>query len=447
MVETAFGIFAVICLALFRFLPAPTAVATTCFAGSLLLPVGNYPPGSASAVFPYWITGTAIPSDMLLTKMWWPPVVALVGALLIDRSRIREFRLNWVDLPMLAWCLWPLLQALFVEDPDPPSWVASLYLSASWGAPWLLGRIYFAGSEGYRLFLVALIGSLVVILPIALVEGVGGPKLYGWLYEPHPFRFDGIERYIGFRPLGFFEDGNQYGIWVAVTALAALWLPLSQQRHQREPWLIFIALVAALTAFASQSVGAMLLLLTGISVGIILHNGGSRWVLGLVLLLLMFGGAVYLSGKLPLRSFAENTTIGRHAVEFIRGLGRGSLTWRIARDQEGLVLLSGQTFLGTGHWDWWRASGQRPWSLVMLVVGEFGIVGLLLVFGAGVTACLRGVLSRKNTAVALAAIVAMAIGDALFNSFFLYPAILAAGGLASPDRSDFKSISREVAMS
>jgi hypothetical protein len=431
MVGIPFVIFAVLALALFRVLPTAYAVAVACFGGWLLLPVGNYPAGSVAAVFPYWITGTAIPSDMLLTKMWWPPVIALAGAMLADRATIKKIRVDWVDLPMIAWCLWPLVQGPFITSPDPLPWVASLYVAAAWGVPWLLGRVYFSGFKGYRLFIVALTASLVIILPIALIESVGGPKVYGWLYEPHPFRFDGIERYVGFRPLGLFEDGNQYGIWVGATALAALWLPVFQDRGQKESWLFAVPPFAVLVALASQSVGAIVLLLVGIVISMMLWRGGSRWMLGLAVLLLAIGGAVYLSGRLPIRSLAENTGIGRHIVDLFRGVGRGSFTWRIARDQAALAVLNEQIFLGTGHWDWWRESDQRPWSLVLLIIGQYGIVGLMFAFGAFGVASLRWVIGRERTAAPLAAIVCMALGDALLNSFFFYPAILAAASVAT----------------
>ena len=242
-----------------------------------------------------------------------------------------------------------------------------------------------------------------------------------------------VERYVGFRPLGFFEDGNQYGIWVAATALAALWLPFFPDRNQTRPWLFAVPPVAVLVALASQSVGAILLLFVGIAMSVMLWKGGSRWVLGLIaILLLVVGGTVYLSGtSFPLRSLAENTSIGRQIVDMARGLGRGSLTWRIARDQAGLAFLSEQAALGTGHWDWWRESGQRPWSSVLLIIGQFGFVGLLLAFGGFGVACLRSVLNHESAAAPLVAIACTALGDSSLNSFFFYPAILAAGGLAT----------------
>ena len=51
-----------------------TPLRSPALAGWLVLPAGNYPVGSANAVFPYWITVTAVPSDMLLTKNVVAPV-------------------------------------------------------------------------------------------------------------------------------------------------------------------------------------------------------------------------------------------------------------------------------------------------------------------------------------------------------------------------------------
>ena len=204
MIEVVFVAFGFLALIVFCLVPTKYAVAITCFAGWLLLPVGNYPAGTTEVVFPYWITGAAVPSDMLLTKMWWPPAVALVGTLLTDRKTLAQFRPGWVDVPICLWCLWPLLQWTFVESPDPQPWITTLYLAAAWGTPWLLGRVYFAGFEGGRHFLISLSAGLLVITPIALIEGILGPRVYGWFYGPHPFRFDGQQRYVGFRPVAFF---------------------------------------------------------------------------------------------------------------------------------------------------------------------------------------------------------------------------------------------------
>jgi hypothetical protein len=68
MIEAVFATFGIAALVVFRYLVPAVAVAATCLSGWLLLPVGNYPPGSADVAFAYWITGSAVPSDMLLTS-------------------------------------------------------------------------------------------------------------------------------------------------------------------------------------------------------------------------------------------------------------------------------------------------------------------------------------------------------------------------------------------
>jgi hypothetical protein len=396
MIEVVFVAFGFVALIIFFLVPPAYAVAITCFAGWLLLPVGNYPAGSVEAVFPYWIMGTAVPSDMLLTKMWWPPVVALAGALLTDRKMLTHFRPGWVDVPMGLWCLWPLVQWVAVENPDPKPWIGTLYLAAAWGAPWLLGRTYFAGFEGGRRLMISLAAGLVVIAPIALIEGILGPRVYGWFYGPHPFRFDGQERYIGFRPLAFFENGNQYGIWVAATALAALWLSRSTDQNRNGVWWILVAVSALVVTFASQSVGALFLLFAGLAFCWTAPLWLTRRILALSLVLISIGGAVYLSGGLPLRDIADKTAIGHRIVDLLRISGRGSLTWRIARDQSALDLIRLHPIEGTARWDWWREKGQRPWGLWLLIMGQFGLVGSILACSSLVLPILRTFAERRS---------------------------------------------------
>jgi hypothetical protein len=442
MIEAIFAVYGIVASLLFRFVAPSRAVAITCFAGWVILPVGNFPAGSTSAIFPYWITGVAVPSNMLLTKMWWPPVVALAGALWTDRQTLVRWRPGWSDVPIVLWCLWPIGQWPFVENPEPQPWIASLYLSAAWGVPWFLGRAYFWGDDGARQLIASMVAGMAVIVPIAIIEGAFGPMVYGWFYEPHPFRLDGAQRYVGFRPVGFFEHGNQYGIWVAATALAAIWLWQTPSNSRKRGRLAALAALGLAIALMSQSLGAVLLLGGGLALLLTIGRSPTRWVLPLLLLLTVSGGTIYLSGKLPLRGLAENTAIGRQMVEIIRSSGRGSFTWRIARDQIALPLIVAHPIVGTARWDWWRKNNERPWGLELLIFGQFGLIGLVLAFGPLLMSALRALAIKGHSGAwrihptaPLAVIVLMASADALLNSFFLYPAILAAGALARRHKS------------
>ena len=78
--------FAFAALAVFRWRPPAEAALAVFLGGWVLLPVGHFPLGSADVEFPYWITGLAVPSDMLLTKAWVAPAAAVLG-LLTRRSQ------------------------------------------------------------------------------------------------------------------------------------------------------------------------------------------------------------------------------------------------------------------------------------------------------------------------------------------------------------------------
>jgi hypothetical protein len=443
MIEAIYAAFGIAALLFFRYAAPARAVALTCFTGWLLLPVGHFPKGSADAVFPYWITGAAVPSDMLLTKMWWPPVVALAGVVLMDHKTLARWRPGWIDVPMFLWCMWPLGQWSFIAQPAPQPWIASLYLAAAWGTPWLLGRLYFSSNDGGTRLITAIVAGLALIAPAALLEGVMGPTLYSWIYELHPFRADGAARYVGFRPIVFFEHGNQYGIWTAATALAAIWLWQTAPDQSKRRRSAAVAALGLGIALMSQSVGAILLLCAGLAALWSMSHRLMRWLLLFVLLLTIGGGVIYLSGVVPLRTIAKDTVIGRNIVDFARSTGRGSITWRIARDQGALALVGAHPLVGTAQWDWWRSNDERPWGLALLILGQFGLIGLVLAFGSLLLPVLRAFAKqwssrswrRDSSAAALAIIVLMTMADALLNSFIFYPALLAAGALASKDNA------------
>ena len=442
-VDIAFLAFALVAWLPFRFCRPAVAAAIVFFAGWVFLPVGHYAPGSAQATFPFWITGLAVPSDMLLTKAWVAPVAALLGAAVFDSAALRRCRPRWIDLPMVAWCAWPLVQAMLQSlatdaVASPSGMLASLYVAGCWGAPWLLGRLYFGSPEGLRLLAMAMTGSALACLPFSLVEGVAGPMFYNRAYELHPMREDGIERYIGFRPLGFFEDGNQFGIWIALCALAAVWLAVVG-RHARfaKRWRVAAVVVVAM-AVAAQSLGALLMLATGAAFLSLCRFLRPRGTAVALLVVLVLGGTVYVSGVVPIMRIGRDTEIGREVVEALRSVGRGSFAWRISQDQKLLADARQNMVIGSATWDWWRPKDTRPWALSMLLLGQFGLVGLTLAMGSLLWPALLVAWRAPRASgwrpdgvqLMVATVIVLAALDALLNAFFFFPAIVAAGALA-----------------
>jgi hypothetical protein len=195
----------------------------------------------------------------------------------------------------------------------------------------------------------------------------------------------------------------------------------------------------------SQSMGAIILLLLGL---VFLWKRGTfivGWTLRIALLIALVGGVAFISGRLPLRNLAEGTRVGREIVQTIRQTGRSSVLWRLARDQQALSVFREHPVLGTAQWDWWRQFDQRPWGLATLLLGQFGAIGLILVFESLLVPAIGSLRmpSRQSRdslpSSALAIIVLMGVADMLFNSFILYPAILAAGALVPVKDPPIKS--------
>jgi len=402
-----------------------------------LLPVGSYPLGDESNTFPYWITGLAVPSLMLINKAWVVPTTTILLASLFGRSVIREWRPSAFDIPMLLWCVWPLIAGLVVSDLSPGPVVSSLYLLSSWGFPWLLGRIWFSGASGQLDLIKGIVLSGIACLPIAMVEGFNQPTLYEIFYEPHPFRFDGVERYFGFRPIGFFEHGNQYGTWVVISAIAAIWLAVVLRKEQHGRKFKIIAVITLMIALASQSVGAIIL---GVLALIFLVVWGRSFVLpvaGLAVVFLATTIILHVSGILPLEHIARQTEVGHMMISFMRELDRGSFFWRVSQDIKSFGLIHSSPIFGLGTWDWWQPINTRPWGLAILIMGQFGIVGSAFAFWSLANgAFFELIRQRKSSAwsmngisVLMALIVFVAMSDALLNSFLYFPALIVAGAL------------------
>jgi len=417
--------FAAVAIALFVMRPVREAAAWSYVGGWLILPVAAYPSFFQSAtVTPIEIMGLVLPANMLVSKAAAVAAATCLASLIVDLRRWGSLRLGVLDGAMLAWCAWPLLRALLAGDPGS-GWLPSAYLLAAWGGPWLLGKLYFAGEDGATALLTAMAWSGVALLPVALIELVTGPIVYTTLYGCHPFSMDGIVRYVGYRPLAMFEDGNQYGVWIAMAALAGIALAKRERRWRVSA----IALVVA--ALASQSVGAIMLLALGaVILSGRLHVPARWWKAGAI----VGGGgaALYLSGLLPLERIARHTSIGGHILAIVRSTGRGSMLWRVSQDQKVLPLVHQHVLIGWGRWDWWMPVGFRPWGVPMLAVGQYGLIGLAVMVAALLVAPVLA-LVRHGTAGsigAIAVVVILAAADAALNAFIFWPAIIAAGALA-----------------
>jgi hypothetical protein len=421
---------------LFRRGPARRAALVGLLGGWLLLPSARVPDEVAFEEFPYWVMPSCMPSSSWTTKARIVGLSCLLGVVLFDRKRLGTLRPAGCDVAVIGWCAWPIASAMANGLYASEAIANAAYQTLAWGVPYLLGRLYFASGEGMDEMARAIVACGLLSVPPAVAEMVVGPFCYGGLYGFHPYQHDGIVRYVGFRPMLLLEHGNQFGIWIASTALVASWLWISGRlaRVLGLPGGLAVAMLVGATV-ASQSMGGIILLAGGLAGMQLVRRCNLVWpILAVMVLVLGFLG-VRASNVVDAKALAERVGLG--SVQ----LKRQSFGWRLRVEERGTRVALQRPVAGWGRWDWWRQYGDsRPWGLFSLALGMYGVVGLVLLIGV-----LGGPIVRFLTlgppqlwssppwasAAAMAAALSIHALDAILNSTFLLAAMAAAGGLAA----------------
>ena len=345
---------------------------------------------------------------------------------------------------MILWCSVPILSAFLHWKTFSEGLSGACYQAIAWGVPWLLGRIYFSTPESLLLFAKACVAAGLCYVPICLIEFFTGPQLYALLYGYQPYRWVGAARYIGFRPIGFLEDGNQLGIWMAASSLIATSLAVRKlaPRVLRVP-IGWAAAILICTTLLCQSAGSIILLALLLPLTLLQRRSVPRVLVALMVFGVVAFAALRMSSRVNLRYLAQHNAILHHIADSLGDVGRHSLVWRLARDEGHMAVALKTPVLGSGEWNWWRNGDSRPWSLWLLIFGMYGIVGLGS-FGAILfLPVLRASWSppagigprATQLRLAIAAVILMVAFDDLLNSAMILPYLLAMGGMASGSMS------------
>jgi hypothetical protein len=427
-------------LYLFHRFPVRVAALLNFIGGWAILPTANFVPSPVA--FPYWILGVDLPAGYFLTKATVTSLTALIGLLLFHRRAIRGFRLSLCDTPMILWCIVPLLSAIANRSVYTGALREGLrgvlYICLAWGVPYLIGRLCFRDYESLLVAARAFVTAGLLYIPICLIELFTGPQFYAHLYGYQPYRWLGAERYIGFRPIGFLEDGNQLGIWMATATLLAfaLWRRRLARRVLGLPMSVAAVALLVMTLLC-QSVGSIILLLCLLPLALVGRAGFRRlFVAALALGILCFAG-LSLASLVPLRSLVNRYETAHAIAGFMSRIGRGSFGWRLVQDERHVRTALTRPVLGWGRWNWWQGGQYRPWGLWLLVYGMYGAVGLLAletmqflpVFGMVWFPLARDNLAETALRPALAAVILLAAMDNLLNGSMILPLMLVIGGI------------------
>lgn len=428
------------------------AILITLVAGWAVLPTANFVPTDAE--FPYWIMSASLPAGYFLTKATITGLTALAGVMIFDWRGVRRFRPSGWDLPMALWCAVPVLSGMAnhgaYQGALREGLRGAVYQLLAWGVPYLLGRLYFADDAGLELAAKAFATAGLCYVPICLAEVIAGPEFYAHVYGYQPYRWLGAARYIGFRPIGFLEDGNQLGIWMAAATLLAtgLWRYGRGRRVLGLPigWAALALLVVTVLCQSGGSIILMICLLPFI----LIHRGAfrRRVAVALALIVLCFAG-LRLSNVISLRWMVDNTRPAREVEMFFYRIGRQSFTWRLAQDERHVRTALERPITGWGRWDWWRNGENRPWGLWLLAYGMYGGVGLaaletlqlLPVVKSAWVGEMHGEVQDESSMegggvspdlrIAFGAVLLLTAIDNLLNSGMILPFVLAIGGMSA----------------
>jgi hypothetical protein len=440
MIPPLIALFAWIPISLIIFWRRPVrqAILIDFIGGWAVLPSANFVPTAAR--FPYWILGNSLPSDYFFTKASMTALCAVLGVLLFDRRSLHRFRPSLWDLPMLAWCVVPLLSGIANELGIRSILRTEAYQLLAWGTPYVFGRIYFCNADALKLAARAFVIAGLAYIPICILEIFTGPQLYARLYGYEPYRWIGAPRYLGFRPIGLLEDGNQLGIWMATSALIAIWL--WRRKLVAEIAGIPIAWAAMLllaVTIACQSAGSIVLLLGLLPFLCFNQRSLVRALATMIVLGIVALMGLRLTNLVSLRSIVNHSAVARDAAYGLRDIGRGSFAWRLAQDEKNVGTALAKPILGYGRSNWWKGGTSRPWALWLLAFGMYGAVGLLALEGlqfAPLAIAMWSPSARSDVAghdlrFALAVVILMSAIDNLLNGSMILPLLLLIGGIGN----------------
>jgi hypothetical protein len=435
------------------------AVIWTVLLGALFLPEVQMSSVSAEAPDPNSFMAYVI------VKMTKPNAIAfslLVAAFLLDTKRLFSFKPRWFDIPMLVWCIVPTFSDLLISplEPKKPTVYDSLMASRDqvwfWGFAYYFGRVYFRDVDKLRDLALGFVYGGLIYTPICLYECRMFPSAHENLYGFFPGDKNEVFRWGGYRPVAFMTHGLATALFLAASALAAVWLWWTGTVKELKWWptrppvrMAWVAGLLAFVAVATRSTGAILM--GGACLAALFQL---RWVRQPFLVLaLLLGTGVYLVGCVTfmyedpavMASKKENDPDKSEEVK-----DREASRWYRRFNENKLVKkIWNAPFFGYGDTGLSRkvdkldkndsdeAVTDSFWSITM---SAYGFVGLIAVYLAMLLPVARYMYYYKPSrwdqplyavGAALAMILLLWMLDNLMNGFFSAMYVLTAGALSS----------------
>lgn len=355
----------------------------------------------------------------------------ILGCLIFDRRTVLQVRPCWLDLPMAAYYLAPLI-GLVTGVPGSSVDITDIMIGRGlgWIVAYVMGRIYFSRDNGPAEVAFAVVLGGLVYVPVCIYEEIAGPQHYLATLVYGIASSGNVDRLGGWRPNGFLGDGLVLASWMALTAVTATWLWLGHVRsgHRLAG---MIALLLVVTTLSCRGVYGYLLLAAGLATAVL-----SRWLraraflvcLSVIPILYMglrmsgaWGGWILVNG-------ADFT--GRSSTVAFRLLAEEDIISRV---------IGNRPVFGFGSYIWNTSFSHWPdggWLHILWMGGLAGVALWLLALmvvpvASAISRPLGGPAGRQELfpAWALACWCALQMLDSLHNTSYIPPLTLIAGTL------------------
>ncbi|MDX2239167.1 MAG: O-antigen ligase domain-containing protein [Leptolyngbyaceae cyanobacterium bins.302] len=236
------------------------------------------------------------------TKMTATSYGVLLATAIYDSNRFSQFKLSWIDTPMILWITVSPFMSSITNDLGPyDGFSTALTQSVTWGAPYFLGRLYLGSLEGLKQLAIGIFAWSLIYVPFCWYEARTFSSLHVLVYGINTGREAAQSiRYGGYRPQVFMEHGLMLGVWLMTGCMMGivLWRTGIIKKMWNLPMGTLMAILL-LTFIISRSTGAYGLFLMGVVilfVGWQFRNTLLLWVLILGICYYLYLGA---SGTFP----------------------------------------------------------------------------------------------------------------------------------------------------
>ncbi|MDJ0843661.1 O-antigen ligase family protein [Crocosphaera sp.] len=314
----------------------------------------------------------------------------LLLTLFFDSQRLTRFKLTWLDLPMLIFCICPFFSSISNGLGAYDGLSQTLSQTVSYGFPYFIGRIYFNDLVALRQLAIGIFISGLIYLPLCLFEVRFSPQLHIMVYGYFAHSFAQTIRYGGFRPTVFMLHGLEVGMWMMAVTLIGIWLwqakIIKQLKGVPIQWLLVALIVTFILIKSTAAYGYL-------AFGIIILLIAKRFRSIIPLLVLIIGISLYLCVASTGNFSTKNAEPLLATMSNIVGEDRaGSLEFRLDNEEILVEKALERPIFGWGGWGRNRVYDYN-WegelvdisttdSLWIIIFGDRGMIGLAALYSS-----------------------------------------------------------------